>query len=117
VAFSSSSVITKRFAANRFESQSWRRVWLTPRPCFWRPASSWAFPARTWTAHPDHGRSAHHARRNVEVLRKLVAPACRCFRLPAQTGLAARRFAAADLACGGFFSRGVKMASTAKESP
>jgi len=113
VACSSSSVITKRFAANRFDRELAARL-AHSQTLLLETCEQLGVPARILAPTLIHGRSAHHADRNVEALRSLLRR-LPLLPLPAQTGLR-QPIAAADLAAVAL-QQGREMASTAKESP
>jgi hypothetical protein len=95
VACSSSSVITKRFAANRFDRELVARL-AGAQEQLVRVCEGLGVPCRILAPTLIHGRSAHAADRNVEVLRRLLRRTP-LLPLPAHTGLR-QPIAAADLA-------------------
>jgi len=113
VACSSSSVITKRFAANRFDRELSARL-ANSQTLLLQTSEQLGVPARILAPTLIHGRSAHHADRNVEALRNVLRR-LPLLPLPAQTGLR-QPIAAADLVAVAL-QQGREMASTAKESP
>jgi nucleoside-diphosphate-sugar epimerase len=95
VACSSSSVITKRFAANRFDRELVARLAAAQEQLL-QLCERLGVPCRILAPTLIHGRSAHHADRNVEALRRLLRRTP-LLPLPADTGLR-QPIAAADLA-------------------
>jgi hypothetical protein len=95
VACSSSSVMTKRFAFNRFDRDLVARLTKSQEQ-LQKACERLAVPCRILAPTLIHGRSAHHIDRNVEVLRRLLRSLPLLF-LPAQMGLR-QPIAAADLA-------------------
>jgi hypothetical protein len=95
VACGSSSVITKRFATNRHDRELVARLHGAEQQLM-DACRSLQIPGRILAPTLIHGRSAHHADRNVEVLRRLLR-SLPLLPLPAQTGLR-QPITAADLA-------------------
>jgi hypothetical protein len=95
VACSSSSVITKRFAANRFDRELVGRL-AGAQEQLLQACGRLGVPCRILAPTLIHGRSAHAADRNVEALRCLLRRSP-LLPLPAHTGLR-QPIAAADLA-------------------
>ena len=95
VACSSSSVITKRFAANRFDRELVQRLNKAQQQLL-DTCVRLSVPARILAPTLIHGRTEHHADRNVEALRRLLRR-LPLLPLPAHTGLR-QPIAAADLA-------------------
>jgi hypothetical protein len=84
VACSSSSVITKRFAANRFDRELVARL-AGAQELLQTTCERLVVPGRILAPTLIHGRSRHHADRNVEVLRRLLRR-LPLLPLPAHTG-------------------------------
>lgn len=95
VACSSSSVITKRFAFNRFDRELVGRL-VGSQQQLESSCERLGVPCRILAPTMIHGRSASHTDRNVEALRRLLHR-LPLLPLPAQTGLR-QPIAAADLA-------------------
>jgi hypothetical protein len=95
VACSSSSVITKRFATNAFDRALVARLNQAQQQLF-EVCGRLGVPARILAPTLIHGRTVHHADRNVETLRRLLRR-LPLLPLPAHTGLR-QPIAAADLA-------------------
>ena len=95
VACSSSSVVTKRFAANRFDRELVTFLTAAQRQLE-ATCEAHGIPLRILAPTLIHGRTAHHADRNVETLRHLLRR-LPLLPLPRHTGLR-QPVAAADLA-------------------
>lgn len=95
VACGSSSVITKRFAANHFDRDLVRRLNQAQRQLLYKCARL-SVPARILAPTMIHGRTTHHRDHNVETLRRWLRR-LPLLPLPAHTGLR-QPISAADLA-------------------
>ncbi len=95
VACSSSSAITKRFAANRFDRELAARLAGSQEQLL-QACERLGVPCRILAPTLIHGRTEHHSDRNVEALRRLLRRVP-LLPLPSHTGLR-QPIAAADLA-------------------